>query len=316
VGVISVAPLSGLLRTVPFAVEGEARSERDMDNVNLRVVSPGYLATVGTQLLKGRFFSEQDRSETPSVALVSSALAEKFLNHAPLGRRLLINDNTSGLRPIEVVGVVENVHQAALDTPPSFDVYIPLRQVHSEAIGLLRNNQFWMIKTATPPGSFRAPFASSLRAVDPDAAISSSGIMRDYVDASMGPRRFNLGFFGAFSLTGVLLAVLGLYALVSYTVSQRQREISLRIAIGATEREIQGMILRQAAVLGLAGVAIGGCLAAMVQPFVSRLAQDVSISARSAIITSLALLVLEIMATWLPARRASRIPPTLAIRAE
>jgi ABC-type antimicrobial peptide transport system permease subunit len=140
--------------------------------------------------------------------------------------------------------------------------------------------------------------------------------MRDYVDASMGPRRFNLGLFAAFSLTGVLLAVLGLYALVSYTVSQRQREISLRMAIGATESEIQRMILRQAAGLGLAGVAVGGCLAAVAQPLVSGLAQDVSISARTAIITPLSLVVLEIMAAWLPARRASRIPPTLAIRAE
>jgi putative ABC transport system permease protein len=157
---------------------------------------------------------------------------------------------------------------------------------------------------------------AQLRAVDEDAAISSAGAMRDYVEAGLGPRRFNLGLFGAFSLTGVLLAVFGLYGLVSYAVSQRQREIGLRGAIGATERDIHLMILRQAALLGLAGAALGGCLAAIAQPLVSRLARGVSIPLRSAITTTGLLLVLVTLAAWLPARRAARIPPTLALRGE
>ena len=140
--------------------------------------------------------------------------------------------------------------------------------------------------------------------------------MREYVEAGLGPRRFNLGLFAAFSLTGVLLAVSGLYGLVSYAVCQRQREIGLRMAIGATERDIHRMILRQAALLGLAGAALGGGLAAIAQPLVSRLAQDASIPLRSAITTTGLLLVLVTLAAWLPARRAARIPPTLALRGE
>ena len=140
--------------------------------------------------------------------------------------------------------------------------------------------------------------------------------MRDYVESSLGPRRFNLGMFAAFSLTGLLLAVLGLYSLVSFTVSQRRQEIGLRMAIGATERGILRMIVREAVLLGLAGSALGGCLAAMSQPFVSRLAQDVSISVRSVTTTTALLLGLLILAAWLPARRAARIPPTLALRGE
>jgi ABC-type antimicrobial peptide transport system permease subunit len=152
--------------------------------------------------------------------------------------------------------------------------------------------------------------------VDEDAAISRAGTMRYYVEAGLGPRRFNLGLFGAFSLTGVVLAVFGLYALVSYAVSQRQREIGLRVAIGATERDIRRMILRQAALLGLAGAALGGGLAAIARPLVSRLAQDISIPFGSAIATTGLLLVLVTLAAWLPARRAARIPPTLALRGE
>jgi predicted permease len=316
VGVTSVAPLSGILRTVPFTVEDEAQHERDMPSVNLRVISPGYLPAIGTRLLNGRSFSEADRWDTPQVALVSSALAKRFLSNAPLGRRLLINDNMKGPRAVQIVGVVEDVRQASLDAPPTLDVYVPLRQVHPDSVGSLRDNQFWMIRTATDPAAFRSSFGTQLRAIDEDAAISGAGRMRDYVETGLGPRRFNLGLFAAFSLTGVLLAVFGSYSLVSYTVSQRQREIGLRVAIGATERDIHRMILRQAAFLGLAGAALGGCLAAIAQLLVSRLAQDVSIPLPSAISTAALLLVLVTLAAWLPARRAARIQPTLALKGE
>jgi putative ABC transport system permease protein len=316
VGVISVAPLSGILRTVPFTVEGEGRQEHDMPNVNLRVISPGLLPTIGTRLLSGRPFSEADRSDTPPVALVSSALAEQFLNKTPLGHRLLISDNNKGPRPVEIVGVVEDVRQAALDGPPALDVYVPLRQLHPEEAGALRMNQFWMIRIGTRPAAFRSAFVAQLRAVDEDAAISGAGTMRDYVEAGLGPRRFNLGLFAAFSLTGVLLAVSGLYGLVSYAVSQRQREIGLRMAIGATESDIRRMILGQAALLGLGGAALGGCLVAIARPLVSRLARDVSIPVALAITTTGLLLVLVTLAAWLPARRAARISPTVALRGE
>jgi putative ABC transport system permease protein len=157
---------------------------------------------------------------------------------------------------------------------------------------------------------------NNLRAVDKDAAISGAGTMREYVETALGPRRFNLGLFAAFSLTGVLLAVLGVYTLVSYTVSHRQREIGLRMAIGATEGDIHRMILRQAALLAVAGAVLGCGVAAMAQPLVSRFARDVSISLRSAIAMTGFLLVLMVLAAWLPARRAARIPPTLALRGE
>src|SRR5262249_35236587 len=151
--------------------------------------------------------------------LVSLALAQRFLNNSPLGRRLFINDNNNGPRSVEVVGVVEDVRQAALDTPPTFDVYIPLRQLNPNSLVYLRNNHFWMVRTATAPAPFRSSFVNQLRAVDRDAALSSAGLMRDYVEAGLGPRRFNLGLYASFSITGVVLAVLGVYGLLSYTVT-------------------------------------------------------------------------------------------------
>jgi len=140
--------------------------------------------------------------------------------------------------------------------------------------------------------------------------------MREYVEAALGPRRFNLGLFGAFSLTGVILAVLGVYGLVSYMVSQRQAEIGLRMAIGATEGAIHRMILRQAGVLGLTGAALGCCFASAIRSLLSRLARDVSIPLGAAVMATGFLLGLIVLAALLPARRAARISPMVALRRE
>jgi putative ABC transport system permease protein len=312
VGLINVAPLSGLLLTVPFTVDGESRHERDQPNVNLRVVSPGYFAAIGSRLIDGRLLAEADRSESPRVALVSSALAKRFLHDAPVGRRLFLNDNNTGPRPVQIVGVIEDVRQVALDGPPSLDVYIPLRQVHPDGMVFLRNNQFWMVRTATAPAAFRLTFQAHLRAIDKDAAVNTSGSMRDYIDAGLGPRRFNLGLFGAFSLTGVLLCVVGMYGLVSFAVSQRTAEIGLRMAIGATEADIQRMILREAVTLGISGTTVGGVLAIVVSRFAANI--TVAIPAAGAI-TSL-LLALVTLAALVPARRAARIHPTVALKGD
>ena len=140
--------------------------------------------------------------------------------------------------------------------------------------------------------------------------------MRQYLDAWLGPRRFNLGLFGAFALTAVLLAVSGLYGLVAYAVSQRAQEIGLRMAIGATEGDVQRMILRQAAGLGVTGAAAGLCLAGAVRPLISGMVQDASIGPAPVAATAAFLIVVVLLAAVAPARRAARIEPTLALKAQ
>jgi putative ABC transport system permease protein len=275
------------------------------------VITPGYLSSVGTRLLEGRSFTEHDTASTPHVALISEALAGRFLSPNAIGQRLMINDNNAGPRPVEIVGVVENVRHAALDLAPSFDIYLPLRQIHPHNVSLMRDNQFWMIQAGSSPATIRATFLAYLRAVDPDAAVSDTGSMRDFVDASLGPRRFNLGLFGAFASTALLLAVVGLYGLVSYGVTQRASEIGLRMAVGATQGDVQRMILRQAVWLGLAGVAIGLAVSAAVRQVVG---VDVSLDAALIAGVATALVGVELLAAWVPARRAARIEPTLALR--
>jgi putative ABC transport system permease protein len=316
VGVVSVAPLSGLLMTVPFSTEGEPLLERRAPSANLRAISPDYLPTVRTRLLHGRNFSERDRSSSPPVAIVSAALAARFLSGRAVGRRLLIDENNEGPRPVEIVGVVENVRQSALDLSGELDVYVPLRQVHPDGVSAVQN-QFWQVRLRSDAETaFRTTFVTHLRAVDPDAAISGAGPMRQLVDAWLAPRRFNLQLLGAFALAAVLLAVSGLYGLVSYAVSQRTQEIGVRMAIGATERDVSRMILSEAARLSLAGVAAGLALAATARLLISRFVPGATIDPAIALAISALLVAIALVAAWLPARRAARIEPTLALRAQ
>ena len=316
-GLISVAPLSGLLLAVPFSVEGQPpATEREATSANLRVITPRYLAAAGTRLVFGRNLSETDRADKPAVALVSEALSRRFLSSRPVGQRLLIDDNNEGPRPVEVVGVVENVAQTTLDGPPSLDVYIPLQQIHPDGVSYLRNNQFWVVRLDTEPGAFRATFLAELRAVDPDAAISSTGTMGQYLDAWLAPRRFSLGLFVAFSATVVLLALSGLYGLVSYTVNQRRREIAVRMAVGATPRDVQRLILRQAARLTVVGGALGLAIAAAARPLLAGIVEGASAGFPVLVATTGALVVVVTLAGWMPARRAARVEPTSALRGD
>jgi putative ABC transport system permease protein len=314
--VISAAPLSGLLGTVPFVVAGRSTSSDERSMATFRIISPGYLSTMGTRLVQGRAFEERDREDTPRVALVSAALADRLLAGRAVGQRLLINDNNVGPRPVEIVGVVENVRHAALDVPPAMDIYLPLRQVHADGTLALRNNQFWLIKTSSDPAAFGGTFVAQLRAVDPEAAVSDPGTVDALVAASLGPRRFTLGLFAAFAMTAVFLAMGGLYGLVSYTVAQRAPEIGLRMAIGATHADVRRMILRQAIVLGGAGTAAGAALAAATRPLIAQALQDAAVSPLVVISTTVAIIGVVLVAAWLPARRAARIEPTLALRAQ
>ena len=179
VGVISVAPLSGLLVTVPFSVDGQPSVERTARARTSRDL-PRLHVNGGHTIAAGAIVSGDRPSKHTTCGAGQRWLADRFLSGGAIGQRLLIDDNNEGPRPVEIVGVVENVRHTALDLPPAFDVYVPLRQIHPDGVPLLRSNQFWMVQAASDPAAFRATFLTHLRAVDPDAAVSGTGAMREY----------------------------------------------------------------------------------------------------------------------------------------
>jgi putative ABC transport system permease protein len=302
VGVISVAPLSGLLRSVPFTVEGQA-VERAATMANLRTITPGYPAATGMRLKDGRTFTEDDRAGAPHVALVSAALAERFLGAAAIGQRLMINDNNTGPRPVQIVGVVHNVRHISLDTAAELDIYVPLRQIHQDGMTGIRDNHFWMVRTQSAPELFRATFMEHLRSLDPDVAMSGGGSMRTLVEAWLAPRRFNLGLFGAFALSAILIAVTGVYGLVAYAVHQRRQEIGVRMALGATPGDAVRLVVRQAAILSLAGGVLGIAMAGVARGLLAGMTSDVRLSPAAMAIAAIVLAAVVMLAAWLPVRR-------------
>jgi predicted permease len=313
-GLITAAPLSGLLLSVPFSVVGRVEEPGARTNTNFRVITPGYLAAAGTRVLRGRAISDRDRPETSPVALVSEAFADRWLGAEPLGQRVMINDNNTGPRPVDVVGIVENVRQSSLDGPPASDLYIPLSQIHPDGITIFRSFQFWMVRTDADPEALKTSFVKALQTVDRDVAVSGMGTMRQGLENWFAPRRFSLTMFVAFSLTAVLLAVSGLYGLVSYAVSQRRREIGLRMALGASIVDVRRLILRDAAKLAVIGIALGVVLVLAARPLKSWLIGDATIDPVLASAATLVLFLVVVLAGALPAYRASRIQPTVVLK--
>ena len=283
---------------------------------NLRIVSPGYLETVDTPVIAGRTFTENDREGTPDVALISATLAARVLPAGAVGRRLLINDNNDGPRPVDVVGVIGDMRITALDQPPGLDIYLPLRQIHRDRVAAVVTNQFWMVKTGTDPAAFGKTFIGHLQAVDPDAAVSGPGAMQQAIDAWLGPRRFTLGVFSAFALTAVALAVFGLYGLVAFVVAQRAREIGVRMAIGASRSEVVRMTLAQAGRLIAWGVSVGVIAAAALRPYVATWFAGIQVNPVTVTAAITVLILTVLVAASVPARRAAHIDPALALRAE
>jgi putative ABC transport system permease protein len=315
-GVINVAPLSGLLATVPFSVEGEVVDARERLMAHLRIVSPAYLETVGSPIIDGRAFTDDDREGTPDVALVSTTLAARVLPAGALGKRLLINDNNDGPRLVQIVGVTGDVRHTALDQPPGLDLYLPLRQIHPDRVSAVVTNQFWMIKMSSDPAAFGRTFITHLQAVDPDAAASGQGAMQQTLDAWFGPRRFTLGLLSAFAATAVALAVFGLYGLVAFVVIDRSREIGVRIAIGASAGEVVRMMLAQAGRLIMRGVSAGVIIAVVLRPYAATWFTGIEVNPIAVATAVLLLIVTVLTAASVPARRAAHIDPAVAVRAE
>jgi len=317
-GVISIAPMTGLLSAVPFAVVGREAPDGQRISVNYRVISTDYLAAAGTGLLSGRSFTEHDRAGAPPVVLISEALADLHLAGLnPIGQRVRIDDNNVGPREVEVVGVVQNVRQTALDGAPSLDLYLPWAQAHADGVRWLINRHFWAVRTAGDPVRFDAAFRRELRGVEPEAASADAGSMYDYVDAWLEPRRFTAMLLATFTLAALLLAATGVYGIMALEVTQRRREIGLRMALGATRGSVAAWILSDVLRLSVLGLGAGWLIAAAADTTLAGLLFGVGSRdpASLALVTAL-LLATSLLAGWIPAVRAARLDPHASLASD
>jgi putative ABC transport system permease protein len=318
-GVTSVAPLSGLLASVPFAVVGrEPASPGERPLANFREVSPGYFAAIRAAVLAGRAFTENDDERAAPVAVVSHALAARYLEgRDPVGQQLLIDDNNQGPRPVTIVGVLRDLRHVDLDGPPPFDIYIPLRQIHRDGVANVVNNQFWTVRLAGGVSTFGVTFARLLRDADPDAAPSGMGGLEGYLSRWLAPRRFSVVLLLGFALVSVALASFGVYGVVAYGVARRRREISLRLALGSSPAGVLRLVLAQTLRLAAIGIVLGEIGALLGGRALAGLLFGVTPSDPALLAAVAVLLAITTLAASLfPALRASRIDPGLVLAEE
>lgn len=319
VGGSSIAPLSGVQSTVPFASsQMAARLHRDWPAADFRVVSPGYLTAIGAHLFAGRLIAPSDDAAAPPVAIVNRTLVDRyFAGMDAIGRELSIDDNDAGPRIVTIVGVVDDIREVDLDGVVRPEVFISMGQVHPDGVSLVAATQFWAVRVRREAGLPAGEFVRRLREVDPTVATAGITNLRAYIDDATAARRFSVHVLIAFASIAILLTTLGVYGITAYTVEQRRREIGVRIAMGATPQLILGLVLRRTFQLAAAGIAGGVVGAYMANGVMSRLMFGVSPSSPAILATASALLLAAAMlAGWLPGRRAAGLDVLKAIASD
>jgi predicted permease len=268
-------------------------------------VSDGYFEAAGIPLRLGREFTERDRASSERVVVVNETLARTLWpGQNPVGQMI----TTDGGR--QVVGVVADVRHAALETASGSEMYLPMRQTGDYAAMQL------VVRTALPPVSLAAGIRTALRPIDPNLPVREFVAFQDLVDKAVSPRRFLVLFLAGFAAFALILASLGIYAVISYSVSQRVQEIGIRMALGASPTNVQSRILLRTLRLAALGLALGMAASRVLTSALESLLFGVTPGDPVTFIGIGALLiVVAALAGYFPARRASRIDPMVALRA-
>jgi len=256
--VVQMLPLSGLISRTPFTVAGRAFSREETPEAEYRIASPNYLKVMRIPLLAGREFSESDTDQTQLVCHINETLAKRYWPAGnAVGSHLMLNDNDSGPREAEIVGIIYDVKDRGLETSSSFDIYIPLRQTHEDSIAWLQNYQHWVLRTQNDPLGLADTFREQVRTVDAEVAASNVRSMDQYYSTTIAPRRFNLQLLSIFALAAFALALAGIYGVISYSVNQRAHEIGVRMAVGAQRSDVLWMVITDGMKPVVAGLALG-----------------------------------------------------------
>jgi putative ABC transport system permease protein len=318
ISILPLAPKS--ISFVPFTRPDRppARAE-DAPSTNYRIVTPAYFQTMGIPLLDGRNFTESDNAEHPPVAIVSAIVAKNhFPDRSPIGQRILVDDTDGGdPRPVEIVGIVGPVKQTNLETPPKADIYLPLRQMPKDGVPWLRNSAYWVVKTSGGAAGVKRLLRDRIQNVDPNVAVGAVRPMSEAVATALAARRFSLVLVGSFAAAALFLAAAGLYGVISYGIQQRNREIGVRLALGATRAMILRMIFKEGAVLFAGGIIAGFIIALALGRLVASQMYGVNEhDPFSFAIVGLILSIISFLACGIAARRAMNIDPIVSLRCE
>jgi putative ABC transport system permease protein len=316
-GVTSVAavtplPLSDSDFSSSFRVEGRSVPEKDEPSAEVRVATPDYFRTMTIPLRQGRVFTDADRMGAARVVLIGETAARRFFaagdaigQKIKFGARNGYEENEG-----EVVGIVGDVHDFGVDAPPAPTFYVPLAQAGMDGATVTIRTQGW-------PAALGQPARKLIQEIDRDAIVGEPVLLETLVSGSLGQRRFYMLLLGAFAALALVLAAVGLYGVISYSVAQRTKEIGVRVALGASRRQVSSMVMRQGVRLAVVGLAAGQVVALMLNRTLKGFLVGVSTTdPLTLVVTAGVLLIVAVLACYVPARRASRVDPMVALRFE
>jgi putative ABC transport system permease protein len=309
-GTVNTLPLSNLgSNTSADAVEHPAVNMAEMPNVAYRLIGGSYFRAMGIPVVAGRDFGPGDTAGAPPVAIVNQAAAKRFFpGENPLGRHLRLMNGD--MVPKTIVGVVRDTHGEALDVAATPEVSYPFAQGPEPILTLA-------IRTRGDPHRLLPAIHHALTAVDPQQPYYAVRTMDDLLAASLAQRRFDLDLLAGFAVVALLLAAIGLYGLIAYSVSQRTQEIGVRMALGADAPRVLGLVLRDGFALTAAGTGIGLLAAAWLTRFLQ--SQLFGVGTLDPVAYGLVVIVFALvagLASYIPARRATRVDPVVALRTE
>ncbi len=310
VGSVTNLPLAGFDGDVTFLVEGQPRPEPGQENaVWLRRITPNYVDAMGLELVAGRRFTIADTDDLPQVVIINQTLADDFFDGDAVGNRINVNDPDN---PIwrEIVGVVGDIKNFGIRAESRNAMYVPFYQISSSFM-------FTVVRTSLEPTSIMGAVRREVAAIDPSMAVARLQPMSDWVDESLAADRFTTTLLGGFAVVALLLAVVGLYGVVSYSVSTRLPEMGIRIALGASGGSIHGLILRWSLRLAVAGIVLGAVGAFAATRLMEGLLFGVQASDPATFaLTAGVMAAATLAASMIPAIRATRVDPIKVLKAE
>ena len=307
-GAISHLPLGGRTMQLPFTIAAEStRAKADERVADYRVVTPSFFQTAGVALKKGRGFNESDRSGTPRVFVVNEAFVRTYLSGVdPIGVKL---DGESQLVHGEIVGVVASIKHRGLELDAQPALYVSYLQ--SATFPIMN----FVVKTQTDPSTLAGPVRRELEALDSRGVVFNVKPFDEFVGDALAPRRFNLWLFAGFGFLAVLLAAAGIYATINFAVVQRNREIGIRVALGAQKNAVMKLILREGAMLVAAGLIIGVSASFAINQWIKSLLFGVSATDPfTYLLMGFLVVSIALFASWIPARRATKVDPITTLR--
>jgi putative ABC transport system permease protein len=315
---------AGLITNLPLTFKGnnggvtiEGRPEPPPDEqpiVITRVISPEYFRTMNTPVLKGRQFSPQDTPDVTGVVIVSETTARQYWpGEDAIGKRIKMGGFNSDAPWLSVVGIVKDVRQFELDIDPKPQVYFPYTQLPYSFLA----PRDLVVRTSADPLSLAAAVRNEVWAVDKDQPVSNITTMAEILSGSLAKQRFNTLLFAIFAAVALVLAAVGIYGVISYSVTQRTHEIGIRMALGASQKDVMRLVVGQGFKLVSIGVAIGLVSAFILTRLMASMlfgvgaTDPITFLAISAVLVAVAML-----ASYVPARKATKVDPMIALRYE